>query len=90
MRIQLASAGVVVLMVTVMAQSQSTPTLKLVGDRFKPLTYEQLTPAQKVMADHLLAVPTISDRAWTSQPRLLREARSDFVRRVLLGETPAS
>ena len=40
------------------------------------------------MAAHLLATPTISDRAWTAEPRLPGEARSDFVRRVLLGETP--
>ena len=40
------------------------------------------------MAAHLLATPTISDRAWTSEARLPGEARSDFVRRVLLGETP--
>jgi hypothetical protein len=39
------------------------------------------------MAAHLLATPTISDGAWTSEPRLPRETRSDFVRRVLLGET---
>ena len=31
------------------------PKLELRGDRFKPLTYEQLTPAQKTMIDHLLA-----------------------------------
>jgi ribonuclease HI len=42
------------------------------------------------MAAHLLATPTISDRAWTSDPRLPGEARSAFVRRVLLGETPQS
>src|SRR4051794_5257388 len=42
------------------------------------------------MAAHLLATPTISDGAWTSAPRLPRETRSDFVRRVLLGETPES
>jgi len=40
------------------------------------------------MSAHLLATPTISDGAWTSEPRLPRETRSDFVRRVLLGETP--
>src|SRR5919198_5697911 len=55
MRIRLAFAGIVLLMVTAMAQTPSTPKLNLVGDRFKPLTYEQLTPAQKAMADHLLA-----------------------------------
>jgi ribonuclease HI len=42
------------------------------------------------MAAHLLATPTISDGAWTSEPRLPRETRSNFVRRVLLGETPES
>lgn len=40
------------------------------------------------MAAHLLATPTIADGVWTSEPRLPREKRSDFVRRVLLGETP--
>ena len=48
--------------------------------------WRELPPAE--MAAHLLAAPTISDRAWTSEPRLPRETRSDFVRRVLLGETP--
>ena len=42
------------------------------------------------MAAHLLATPTISDGVWTSEPRLPRETRSDFVRRVLRGETPES
>jgi Reverse transcriptase-like len=42
------------------------------------------------MAVHLLATPTISDGVWTSEPRLPRETRQDFVRRVLLGETPES
>lgn len=28
--------------------------LQLRGDRFKPLTYEQMTPAQKTLIDHLL------------------------------------
>jgi ribonuclease HI len=40
------------------------------------------------MANHLLATPTISDGAWTSEPRLPRETREAFVRRVLLAETP--
>jgi ribonuclease HI len=42
------------------------------------------------MAAHLLATPTITDGAWTAEPRLPREKRSDFVRRILLGETPES
>ena len=49
-------------------------------------TWRELPPAE--MAAHLLATPTISDRAWTSEARLPCEARSNFVRRVLLGETP--
>ena len=55
MRLQLTAAGIVVLMVTAMAQTPSTPSIKLVGDRFKPRTYDQMTTAQKAMTDHLLA-----------------------------------
>jgi 4-carboxymuconolactone decarboxylase len=40
----------------------SPPKLNLRGDRFKPLTYEQLDPAQKTMIEHLLA----SDRGGTT------------------------
>src|SRR6266511_1908297 len=50
--------------------------------------WRELPPAE--MAAHLLATPTIADGVWTSEPRLPRETRSDFVRRVLLGETPES
>ena len=39
------------------AQAPSPKDLKLVGDRFKPLTYEQMTPEQKTMVEHLLAGP---------------------------------
>jgi ribonuclease HII len=39
------------------------------------------------MAAHLLETPTISDRAWTDEPRLPRETRAAFIRRVLLAET---
>ena len=49
-------------------------------------SWRELPPAE--MAAHLLATPTIADGLWTSEPRLPREKRSDFVRRVLLGETP--
>jgi 4-carboxymuconolactone decarboxylase len=35
--------------------SVSKQNLGLVGDRFKPLTYDEMTPAQKTMIDHLLA-----------------------------------
>src|SRR5919197_1145278 len=51
-------------------------------------SWRELPPAE--MAAYLLATPTIADGVWTSEPRLPRETRSDFVRRVLLGETPES
>src|SRR3954467_9443188 len=51
-------------------------------------SWRELPPAE--MAAHLLATPTITDGVWTSEPRLPRETRSDFVRPVLLGETPVS
>ncbi len=41
--------------VTATAPAPSTSDLRLVGDRFKPLTYAEMTPAQKTMTDHLLA-----------------------------------
>jgi divalent metal cation (Fe/Co/Zn/Cd) transporter len=36
----------------------------------------------------LLATPTIADSAWTTEPRLPRENRESFIRRIVLGETP--
>ena len=44
--------GVIGVMVTVMAQNR--PALNLVGDRFKPLTYETMTPEQKKLTDNIL------------------------------------
>src|ERR1700761_5725500 len=43
---------------TAPAQAKQAPDphkLVLVGDRFKPLQYDEMTPEQKVMIDHLLA-----------------------------------
>lgn len=37
-----------------MAQTSTAPDLKLRGDRFKPLTYAELTPEQKTMANDVL------------------------------------
>jgi 4-carboxymuconolactone decarboxylase len=40
--------------------SQTRPdpkTLKFVGDRFKPLTWDEMTPAQRTMVEHLVAGP---------------------------------
>src|SRR5438874_10274978 len=37
------------------AQEPANRNLNLVGDRFRPLKFEELTPAQKTMVDHLLS-----------------------------------
>jgi 4-carboxymuconolactone decarboxylase len=37
------------------AQTATAPDLHLRGDRFRPLTYSELTPQQKVLADHVIA-----------------------------------
>lgn len=47
-----------------MAQTPSTRNLNLRGDRFRPLTYAEMTPAQKTLIDHLLA----GERASTGGP----------------------
>jgi hypothetical protein len=39
------------------------------------------------MAAHLVGMPTISDRAWTDEPRLPHETRTAFIHRVLLDES---
>jgi 4-carboxymuconolactone decarboxylase len=39
-------------------------TVRLRGDRFRPLTYDEMTPAQKTMIEHVLAGP----RAGTEGP----------------------
>jgi len=44
------------------AQAPNTPrsdvrNIRLRGDRFKPLTYDEMTPAQKTMIEHVLAGP---------------------------------
>src|SRR5579862_1857822 len=36
-------------------QPATKENLGLVGDRFKPLTYAEMTPEQRIMIDHLLA-----------------------------------
>ena len=42
------------------------------------------------LAAHLLATLTIADSDWTTEPRLPRENRESFIRRIVLGETPES
>jgi ribonuclease HII len=55
--------------------------------RRKPprVSWRELPPAE--MAAYLLEKPTIGDRLWTVEPRLHRETRPAFIRRVLLAET---
>jgi 4-carboxymuconolactone decarboxylase len=55
MRLQFVIAGVIGLMSMANAQTPATRDLNLRGDRFKPLTYDQLTPEQKTMVEHLFA-----------------------------------
>lgn len=53
---KLAYAGIVVLAgIATAAVAANTAQLGLRGDRFKPLTYDQMTPEQKTMTDHVLA-----------------------------------
>jgi 4-carboxymuconolactone decarboxylase len=65
MRLQILCAFVIGVMEVASAQTSSTPvpvkqapdprSLVLVGDRFRPLKYDEMTPEQKIMIDHLLA-----------------------------------
>jgi len=56
MRLRALSIGVVILSIPVMAQTpKKNPDLQLRGDRFKPLTWEQLNAEQKAMAQNLLS-----------------------------------
>ena len=80
--------------------SQSAPAAEAVADVFAPEpaspvksprkrkapAWTSLPPAE--LAAHLLATLTISDSAWTTEPRLPRENRESFIRRIVLGETP--
>jgi ribonuclease HI len=58
----------------------------MTGRKPREAFWRELPPGE--LAEYLLAKETIADRFWTSEPRLPREKRSDFIRRVLLGETP--
>ena len=60
----------------------AAPTPRRKPDR---ASWRELPAAE--MAAHLLETPTIADRAWTDEPRLPRDTRTAFIRRVLLGET---
>jgi len=55
MRVHVLYLGVAILSGLALAQAPATRTLNLRGDRFRPLTYDTLTPEQKAMVEHLLA-----------------------------------
>ena len=55
MRLQVLPVAVIALLSVAKAQAPVPQDLKLRGDRFKPLTYAELTAAQKTMVEHLFA-----------------------------------
>jgi 4-carboxymuconolactone decarboxylase len=55
LRISLTIFTLMVFMGVAGAQAPSARDIRLVGDRFKPLTYDQMTPEQKAMTEHLLS-----------------------------------
>ena len=60
MRLNAIIAGALGVLVGAAAVSVAAPELNLRGDRFRPLKYEELAPAQKVLADRELASPSRS------------------------------
>jgi 4-carboxymuconolactone decarboxylase len=52
---ELFCAGILGLASLAFAQTAISPDLHLRGGRFKPLLYEQMTPEQRAMTDHVLA-----------------------------------
>ena len=53
-----AVAGIGLLAQTPATQTRPDPkAIKFVGDRFKPLTWDEMTPAQRTMVEHLVAGP---------------------------------
>jgi 4-carboxymuconolactone decarboxylase len=55
MRQKLVSAGAILLLCAAAALAAQMPPLR--GDRFKPLTPEEMTPDQKALADNILSGP---------------------------------
>ena len=69
------------------ARRFAKPIVAVSARRQKPrrASWREMPAAET--AAHLLETPTIADRVWTDEPRLPRETRTAFIRRVLLGET---
>jgi 4-carboxymuconolactone decarboxylase len=55
MRMRLLLVGILAFAGITAAQTPIAPDLHLRGDRFKPLTYSELTPEQKTLVEHLLS-----------------------------------
>jgi 4-carboxymuconolactone decarboxylase len=55
MRRKLTRAGAVALLGVAAAVAAEAPSFTMRGDRFKPLTWETMTPEQKTMTEHVLA-----------------------------------
>ena len=55
LRLHVVCIGIAVVSGVAMAQAPVTRDLHLRGDRFRPLTYDTMTPEQKAMVEHLLA-----------------------------------
>ncbi|HLH00903.1 MAG TPA: carboxymuconolactone decarboxylase family protein [Bryobacteraceae bacterium] len=64
MRLRIFSVVVFVAFSVASAQAPVPKDLKLRGNRFKPLTYDELTPEQKTMVEHLYA----GERGGTNGP----------------------
>jgi 4-carboxymuconolactone decarboxylase len=62
MRLRLLALAATLL--SALAAAQPAPEIHLRGDRFQPLTYNTMTPEQKLMVDHLLA----GERGGTNGP----------------------
>lgn len=54
MRLHASRVALLLVIGIVRAQAPATRDLHLVGGRFQPLAYDQMTPAQKAMTEHLL------------------------------------
>jgi 4-carboxymuconolactone decarboxylase len=55
MRFRILLVGILAVAGVAIAQTPTNPDLHLRGDRFKPLTYGELTPEQKTLVEHLLS-----------------------------------
>jgi 4-carboxymuconolactone decarboxylase len=64
MRLRLLLVGIFAFAGITAAQTPVTPDLHLRGDRFKPLTYNELNPEQKTLIEHLLS----GERGTTTGP----------------------